>query len=280
MMNQRLIAKVDDSSGPDRRLQFESNSSHFHSKTYDNPRGEIRARLLSEWLAEWLDGNPKCDQIIDIGCGDGRFALELVANRPRLRAVLSDPSRPMIMAAEANVAALGLSSRVKTADLGLERIRELPISQDAIILCHGVLNWVNDPEFCATHLAGLCEESGAALSLLFGNRIGHLIAFARSGLWEECASLVNEPATRLPSELSREGLRLFDLIEILDWLKVSEDEQLRVRGLRCISDYLPESELRERFDDLIAIERKCAENRRFLSIANMVHILRPAKRSR
>lgn len=271
---------------PDAKVQdggaesFGSSSAHFHSKTYDNPRGEIRTQLLHEWISRWLEQNPQCEQIVDIGCGDGRLSLQLALVNPRLKVILSDPSRAMRTKVEERLEVLALGARASVTDVSLERIGELPISQNSIVLCHGVLNWVAEPERCLSRLSELCEDRNSALSLLFGNRVGHMLSFARTGAWDKCESLVRDPAARISSELSSEGLRLFDPNEILDWLKSSRDEAWIVRGLRCVSDQLPANELKERFDEILAIERMCAEDPRYFPIANMIHILSSTGQSR
>lgn len=120
--------------------------------------GPSRA-LMHEWMAEFV---PSARRVLDVGCGAGQFARELVERMPRVRVMAVDPSPMMIKRA--------------TTDYVHERITyingylgDVPRGGgfDAIVSCHA-LPYVSDAVEAFCCMKDLLREGGR-IAILHGN---------------------------------------------------------------------------------------------------------------
>lgn len=107
-----------------------------HGKQSLNPRG---ADMLYDLFASF--GPSAQSQVIDIGCRDASYAIEL-ARRFGCRALGVDPAPIHIERARQNIAAAGLADRVRAELAGIEALPAADSSLD-MVWCRDVLNHVD-----------------------------------------------------------------------------------------------------------------------------------------
>jgi S-adenosylmethionine-dependent methyltransferase len=109
-------------------------------------------------------------QILDMGGGNGREALPLAALGHTV--TLVDFSTEMLADARRNAEAAGLAERLVTHEAAISALPGLfaPSSFD-VVLCHNVLQYVDDPATALADLAALARPGGL-LSVIAPNRYG------------------------------------------------------------------------------------------------------------
>jgi ubiquinone/menaquinone biosynthesis C-methylase UbiE len=133
------------------RQAFEDPEWYLGSRDYNI---RLRAEVVRAFSA-----TSKNERMLDIGCGDGSISLPLLA--PNNRLTLLDLSTSMLKIAESRIAKKFLG-QVETINSGFMEAQLEPKSYD-LILCIGVLAYVDDlPSFCLK-LASLIKPGGTAV---------------------------------------------------------------------------------------------------------------------
>jgi len=127
--------------------------------------------------------------IVDAGGGTGGFAVPLAALGHTVTVV--DPSPDSLAALERRAKESGVAVRGlqgDAADLG-----ELlsPGSAD-LVLCHSVLEYVEDPADALAAMAGLLRPGGA-VSVLAANPVGAAVHRALAGQFDEAGAVLADP---------------------------------------------------------------------------------------
>src|SRR4051794_24902223 len=159
----------------------------------ERPSGRSSTRTAVVWsglepvLGQGLghgDGEPR--DVLDIGGGTGGFAVRVAALGHRVTVV--DPS-PDALAA--------LHRRARDHDVGVPgRQGDLPTLLDVVaadsadvVLCHGVLEVVDDPAAALATLARVVRPGGV-LSLLVAQRHAAVVARAMAGHFQQALDLL------------------------------------------------------------------------------------------
>ncbi len=198
-------------------------------------RDAVRQELVRRQLREVL-GDDTSARVLDVGCGQGTQVLHLA--RAGYEAVGLDPGEELLAALDASLA--GESDDVRrrvTTVLGAgERAAELVDGRFDVILCHGVLMYLDDPTALLTAISAVATP-GARLSLLVRN--GHALAM-RDGLlgrWDE--ALAQFDATTYTNRLGLDA-RAHTLEELDALLSPLGWQRDRWYGVRVVTDHLDE----------------------------------------
>jgi SAM-dependent methyltransferase len=233
-------------------------------------RANARTAVVWEALERALD-DAHADQparIVDVGGGTGGFAVRLAELGHRVTVV--DPSPDAL-------AALGRRAREVGVDVtGLQGdLSDLPrlVDEDPdVVLCHGVLEVVDDP---AAALATIREvlRPGGTLSLLVAQRHAAVIARAMAGHFAQALALLAETPDSPPS--ARTGHR-FTADEAAALLSGAGFEVVTTHGVRVFADLVPGSLLDLEpgaTTALVELERAVAERDDYLPLATQLHLL-------
>lgn len=236
-----------------------------------NVRTAVVWELLSAVLAEMAStagGRPLV--VIDAGGGTGGFAVPLAEAGHQVTVV--DPSPDSLAALQRRAAERGLEVRALQGDL--TDLPQLVAGQSAdLVLCHSVLELVDDP---TTALAALASSlrAGGRLSLLVANRDAVVLARALAGRPEEAAHVLTDPAGRwgAPDGTARRWTPAA-ITELLESVGLAVEQ---LHGVRAVSDLVPSAVLDVEpgaAAALLALERALADTSPFRELATQLHLL-------
>lgn len=241
------------------------------------PRVSLRTAVVWEVLQDALDRRVKATgrdalDVLDTGGGSGNFAVPVASLGHRVTVV--DPSPNALFALERRAAEAGVADRVKGVQgdaLGLFDVAER--GGYDVVLCHGVLEYVDDPAEGLRNAVAALRPAGV-LSLLAAGLGGAVLARALAGHFTEAEQALEDPDGRwgtgdpMPRRFTAE--QLTELVESAG-LKVGA-----VHGVRVFSDLVPgvlvDTEPGAR-DALLKLEAAAAELPAFRSVATQLHVL-------
>jgi S-adenosylmethionine-dependent methyltransferase len=159
------------------------------------------------------------------------------------------------------------------ANLSADAKAQLETSSFAVIVCHNLLEYMDDPETVLSSIKILIKPGGI-VSILVRNRAGEVLKAAiKSGDLEQ--------ATRnLTTESVKESLyggdaRLFDPGSLRDSLMRSSLETIAERGVRVMSDYLPAKLLSDDagYNRVLALEQQMGRRAEYAAIARYTQLI-------
>ena len=251
--------------------RFENDASRY--ATYlDTPEGRLRADLTFANLEEFLPSpnGMKSLHALDVGCGTGATSVRLA--RLGFEVSLFDASSAMLDLAKRNAVEAGVEEKIAIKRGEASHLADVfePAPFD-IVLCHNVLEYVDDPVAALRSFLGLMRNSSAILSLLVRNQAGEVLKAALNN-GDLAAAEQN-----LSTEWGRESLyggdvRFFTPESLEAMLKEASFTIVARRGVRVVSDYLPAKVSREsEYERIFALERKLAKRQEFFGMARYIH---------
>ena len=238
------------------------------------------ARTAAIWAA--LDpvvtaGTPL--QVLDVGGGSGMFAVPLAQLGHQVTVV--DPSADALATLHRRAATAGAGEQVRGVQGDGDRmITALPAGDlFDLVLCHFVLEVVDDPASTLRQIAGVLRPDGQ-LSTAAANRAGAVLARAVGGHPVEARTLlvgsaaVPDPA---PARGGAPARRRFSPDELLALLAGAGLEPGEWRGVSVVTDLLGASTGADS-DALRALELSLASTSPYRDVATGLHVLatRPA----
>ncbi|MEC4018927.1 class I SAM-dependent methyltransferase [Streptomyces sp. H27-D2] len=241
------------------------------------PRASLRTAVVWEVLRDALERRAKAAgrdilDVLDTGGGTGNFAVPVARLGHRVTVV--DPSPNALFALERRAAEAGVAERVRGVQgdtHGLFDVVE-PGSYDAV-LCHGVLEYVDDPAEGVRNTVEALRPAGT-LSLLAAGLGGAVLARALAGHFVEARQALADPLGRWG-----EGdpvPRRFTAGQLSELVAATGLEVGAVHGVRVFADLVPGVLVDTEpgaMDALLALEAAVAELPAFHSIATQLHVL-------
>jgi S-adenosylmethionine-dependent methyltransferase len=239
-------------------------------------RLEIRTAVAWDALAVALSrhqidtGRDRLD-VVDAGGGTGGFAVPLASQGHHVTVV--DPSPDALAALERRAAEAGLIDRVSPVQGDAADLAELLGAGSAdVVLCHGVLEIVDDPVDAVRGIAGVLRPAGLA-SALVAQRFAAVLARAIAGHLADARHALRDPNGRwgtgdpLP--------RRFDEPSIRDLFEAADLRVLQVQGVRVFADLVPGvlSDDPTSVRDLLELEAMVAGHPAFRAVAGQLHVL-------
>lgn len=257
-----------------------------------NPRSSVRTAVVWDVLRSALetikrdpvhgDVGPEAAtgvalEVVDVGGGTGGFAVALA--RLGHRVTVIDPSPDALAALERRAAEAGVSGSVRSVQADLATVLDVLDRESAdAVLCHGVLEFADDPAGGCHAVRDLLRPGGIA-SLLAANRTAIVLARALGGHPAEALAALRDPNGRfgahdpIPRRFGEQALR--ELVERAGLTVRS------VHGVRIFADLVPAavadapvgSGPTSSVSDLLALEAAASGLPQFRAMATQLHLL-------
>jgi len=246
--------------------RFQSGANQY-AAYLETPEGRLRSDLAFANLQDFLSLQAKpalC--ALDLGCGTGVTAVRLA--RLGIHVTLLDSSPAMLDIAKRAAREAGVTDKVVLQHGDATRLTNLfqPASFD-VILCHNVLEYLDEPIAVLCSMARALRNSSAILSVLVRNQAGEVFKAAIQG--GDLAAAKNG----LTAEWGQESLyggrvRLFTSDSLQAMLKAASLAALAERGVRVLADYLPPQVSRSAdYERIFELERNLGSRPEYAAVA-------------
>lgn len=240
----------------------------------ETPEGRLRSDLAFANLQDFLCASQSKESLhaLDLGCGTGATAVRLA--RLGMRVTLLDSSPAMLDIAKRTSQEAGVTNKFVLQHGDATRLTDLfpPASFD-VILCHNVLEYLDEPISMLRGAARALKDSAAILSVLVRNRAGEVFKAAIQ------AGDLAVAESNLTAEWGQESLyggrvRLFSSNSLQAMLKTASLQVIAERGVRVLADYLPSRISRSvDYERICDLERKLGGRPEFAAIARYTQCL-------
>lgn len=245
-----------------------------YARYLETPEGRLRLDLSFANVEEFLPrigvGRGLC--ALDVGCGTGVLAVRLA--RVGFHVTLLDSSAAMLEIAKRAASNAGVAQNIAVKHGDATKIAAM-FGEECfdLILCHNVLEYVEDPSAVLRGAPRALRNSSAILSLLVRNRAGEVLKAAiKAG--DLAAAEQNLTAESAQESLYGGNVRLFTPSGLASLFRESSLEIIAERGVRVVSDYLPPQVSRTAaYDDIFKLERNLGRRPGFAAVARHTQCL-------
>jgi S-adenosylmethionine-dependent methyltransferase len=238
----------------------------------ETPEGRLRLDIAFANLQEFLPQATQSLQALDLGCGTGAMAVRLA--RLGIHVTLLDASLQMLDFAERAAREAGVTKRVtlKHGDIG-QLANLFDAESFDVIVCHNVLEYVDDPGTVLRDAARMLRDLSAILSILVRNQAGEVLKAAVKDA-DLSAAEHNLTAEWGNESLYGGSVRLFTAENLQTMLAAASLAVSATRGVRAVSDYLPPRiSLNDEYAQIFELERKLGRQPEFAAVARYTQCL-------
>ena len=252
--------------------RFRSRADKY-AEYLETPEGRLRLDLAFANLKDFLPQSTRPTLALDLGCGTGATAVGLA--RLGLHVTLLDESLPMLDLAKRAAREAGVADRIvlKHGDASqVTNLFDVGSSFD-VILCHNILEYVDDPCAVLRSAARVLRDSFSIISILVRNQAGEVLKAAiKDG--DLAAAEHNLTAEWGHESLYGGKVRLFATESLRVVLGGASLAVTAERGVRVLSDYLPPRVSRSaEYERIFELERKLGKRSEFVPVARYTHCL-------
>ncbi len=205
--------------------------------------------------------------VLDIGGGTGGFAVPVADLGHHVTVV--DPSPDALATLGRRAEESGVADRVAALQGDLASLADLvPGASMDVVLCHGVLEIVEDPAAALDALARVLRPGGT-LSLLVNQRHAAVVARAMAGHFGKARALLDDPSAEGPD-------RRFTADEISALLDRAGFDIRAMHAVRVFVDLVPSSLVDLEpgaASALVELEQAVADRPEYLALATQLHVL-------
>lgn len=238
----------------------------------ETPEGRLRLDLAFANLQEFLPQATPSLRALDLGCGTGAIAVRLA--RLGFHITLLDASLPMLDFGNRAAREAGVTERIALKHGDAAQLGDLfPDGSFDVILCHNILEYVDDPCAVLRSAARVLRDPSSIISILVRNQAGEVLkAAVQNG---DLAAAEHNLTAEWGQESLYEGkVRLFTPEGVQAMLKAASLAVIAERGVRVVSDYLPPQISRSgEYERILELERKLGRRPEFAAIARYTYCL-------
>jgi SAM-dependent methyltransferase len=231
----------------------------------------VSARTAAVWAVLRRELQRHADRqltVLDVGGGTGGFAVPMAESGHIVTVV--DASPDALAALTRRAAEAGVAGRIHAVQGDGDALAGLvaPGSVD-LILCHAVLEVVDDPvEVVAAIAAAL--RPGGAVSLLVAGRAAAVLGRAVNGHLAAAAALLNDPDGHAgPRDTLRRRYDAETAAALLGAAGLTVEE---THGVRVLADLLPAAVVESDPQAMLDLEMALAARPPFRDIASQLHV--------
>lgn len=256
--------------------RFESDARRY-AAYLETPEGRLRTDLAFANLQDFLSAPPAAKSLraLDLG-GTGTASVRLA--RLGFHVTLLDSSPAMLELAKRTIADAGVSDKITLRHGDAARFaKDFEGPAFEVILCHNLLEYLDDASAVLRAAARLMRDPSSALSILVRAQAGEVLKAAlQSG--DLTAAERNLTAKWGTESLYQGKVRLFTPEVMESMLKDASLTVVARRGVRAISDYLPAQISRaNEYERIFALERALGCRQEFFGVARyMQYLARPS----
>ncbi len=246
--------------------RFQSGASEY-TVYLETPEGRLRTDLAFANVQDFLPLPPQESLCaLDLGSGTGATAVRLA--RLGFRVTLLDSSPAMLDIANQKAKEAGVVDKVVLQEGDATRLTNLfPTVSFDVILCHNLLEYVDDPLAVLCGAARALRDSSAILSVLVRNRAGEVFKAAIQ------AGDLQAAENNLTAAWGQESLyggrvRLFTSDNLQAMMHAASLAVIAERGVRVLADYLPSRISRSAdYERIFELERKLSTRPEYAAVA-------------
>jgi S-adenosylmethionine-dependent methyltransferase len=245
--------------------RFESGADKY-AAYLETPDGRLRLDLTFANLQEFLPQATRSLRTLDLGGGTGAIAVRLA--RLGYHVTLLDSSLPLLDIANRAAREAGVTDRIELKHGDALQVAELfQAGSFDVILCHNLLEYIDDPVAVLRGADRALRGSSAILSVLVRNQAGEVLKAAIQ------AGDLAAAESNLTAEWGQESLyggrvRLFAADSLQAMLKAASFAVKAERGVRVVADYLPPQVSRSgEYERVLELERKLGRLPHFAAVA-------------
>ena len=240
---------------------FNSIANKFEKNIYGSTKGKLRHELLFHHLRSIVPIEAGQLHVLDAGGGTGVMTQPLLELGHRV--LLNDLSEDVLQLAEQK---LGNHPNLHIQQGEIQHQQ----SQNGfdLIICHAVLEWLQNPLEVIQHLVRLLKPGGY-LSLSFFNRDAHRFGNLLYGNFDYVkAGMKHKNTVRLNPNNS---LSPKEVIQALQDLQL---DIVHRAGIRCIHDYLKQPDIQtSRYDEVKEMEIAYGDKEPYLWLGKYFHLI-------
>ena len=185
------------------------------------------------------------------------------------RVTVVDPSPDALATLGRRAEESGVGDRVTARQGDLDSLADLvPAGSVDVVLCHGVLEIVDDPEAAVAALAAVLRPGGV-LSLLVAQRHAAVVARAMAGHFQQARALLDDPT-------AVGATHRFTTAEVATLLDGGGFDVTGMHAVRVFVDLVPSSLVDLEpgaAAALVELERAVADRPEFLPLGTQTHVL-------
>ena len=237
-----------------------------------SPEGRLRADLVFANLQDFLPPQQAETQTyaLDVACGTGAAAVRLAQLGINVTALDSSPAMLDIAKRAAEEAAV--TNRVTLRQGDAAQLTNLfPAASFDVVLCHNILEYVDDPATVVRGAARALRDTSAIVSIVVRNQAGEVFKAAIQ------AGDLAAVEANLTAEWGFESLyggrvRLFTSAGLEAMLQEESLAVIAERGIRVLSDYLPPRvSCTSEYERILELETKSGSRTEYAAMARYMH---------
>ncbi len=231
-------------------------------------RHSVRTGVAWDGVRALLDDAGAQARIVDVGGGTGGFAVPLAELGHRVQVI--DPSPDALASLDRRARERGVADLVTGQQGDLADLVDL-VDEADLVLCHGVLEMVDDPAAALGAIAGVLRPGGH-LSLLVAQRHAAVVARAMAGHFQSARELLDGDV----QVGAGRGGRRFTHDEVTELLAAAGMQPTSVQAVRVFADLVPGNLLDLEpgaTAALVELERAVATRPEYLPLAAQLHVI-------
>ncbi|HXY15140.1 MAG TPA: methyltransferase domain-containing protein [Terriglobales bacterium] len=238
----------------------------------ETPEGRLRLDLAFANLQEFLPQDTKSLRALDLGGGTGAITVRLA--RLGHHVTLLDSSLQMLDFAKRAAQEAGLTQRITLKHGDVAELASLfqPGAFD-VILCHDLLEYVEDPSAVLCLAARAMRDGPAVMSVMVRNHAGEVL---KAAIQTGDLTVAEHNLTAQWGQESLYGgrVRLFTPDNLNAMLQAASLALIAERGIRVVSDYLPPRVSRnDEYERILRLESKLGRRPEFAAVARYTQYL-------
>lgn len=246
---------------------FDNLSSRFRKNIYNTAKGQIRLKILWRDISEQIPAVESGGlSVLDVGAGQGNFALELAKKRNQL--TLCDLSRDMLEDAKVLFADNKLEDNTQFIHCSAQELSNYIDEQYDLVLFHAVMEWLVEPEETLKKLLPFVKKGGY-LSVMFYSKTGLIYQNLTRGNFDYVLndSLSGEGKSLTPTNPQKPD-------DVYKWIDKLGLTVIAKSGVRVFYDGISRDRRKQiSDDDLFELEKRFSRIEPYCSLSRYIHVL-------